>query len=120
MQEAGGTACRKDVAEYLNITNCKVVHSNSKKLITNGVYIMRPHTKFTFDWLKLANKHLDENYKLVLKNPSPCARHCDWSAAGYPIDWTALHGSIFHPLVFAYNKHVKFGLPTWSGGFYHD
>lgn len=65
------------------------------KLISCGYFICRPRTELTTKWFRRVTDFLDRNeYALArssLDNP--------FGGRNYPLQWTSVMGSIFHPLV---------------------
>lgn len=101
---------------------CKRVKESWKSLVSNGAYIMRPHTPLTREWLLLLEKHLDAKLERATLHPAPYSRCCNGKqdAKGYPFRWAELHGEAFHPLQFVYRKHIAGGLPRWDAGNYKN
>ena len=93
---------------------------NSYTFVTNIAYIMRDHTDFGYDWLRLTEAHLDVKFETIKSNPAPTQRCCNPSRPPYPLRWAELHGEAFHPLQMKYNSHLKTGLPKWKKGTYRS
>lgn len=74
-------------------------------LLGNGGYICRPHTKFTIEWMTEINSRLDKYLPLLEKYPSNNDPYMN-AGTNYPIQWTEICGSIFHPLCLKYNKKI--------------
>ena len=74
-------------------------------LVGNGGYICRPRTKFTEEWLFEIHRRLDEYLPLLRKNPSNEDPYLN-VGTDYPIRWTEICGSVFHPLCLKYNTHL--------------
>ena len=72
-------------------------------LITNCVYIFRPYTKFTEEWLNEAKRRIFLNLNKLKKHPAkdPFGKNKD-----YPIGWSYLLGQIFHPLCLKYHHRI--------------
>ena len=97
---------------------CPLIREHYKQLVSNGVYIMRPNTSLTREWLDNIEYHLDLKYDLIMTNPAPYQRCCNGIHTSYPIRWAELHGEAFHPLQFKYRDHIAMGLPRWAFGEY--
>lgn len=82
---------KKDVFTYWRI------------LIGNGSYICRPHTKFTAEWHAEAKRRLVELADVLREHPAadPYGINSD-----YPVKWSGLLGSIFHPLCLKYHDKL--------------
>ncbi len=72
-------------------------------LIGNGSYICRPHTKFSAEWHAEAKRRLVELTNVLRDHPAadPFGRNAD-----YPVKWSGLLGSIFHPLCLKYHDRL--------------
>jgi hypothetical protein len=72
-------------------------------LIGNGSYICRPHTRFTAEWHAEAKRRLVELTNVLRDHPAadPFGRNAD-----YPVKWSGLLGSIFHPLCLKYHDRL--------------
>ena len=99
---------------------CSEIFQNYSKytFVSNGAYIMRDHTDFGYDWLRLIKAHLDMKFETIKEHPAPTQRCCIPNRPPYPIRWAELHGEAFHPLQIKYQGHIKTGLPRWQGGAY--
>lgn len=106
-----------------NANCCKMVRDSWEKLVTNCMYILRPKTPLTAEWLWSVEAHLTLKSELVFQNPAPKPRCCQGNVEknaetaaenAYPIDWAELHGNAFNPLQWKYNEHVKNGLPRFD------
>ena len=75
------------------------------KLIGNCNYICRPHTKFTEEWYAEICSRLDAHLEELKKHPSNQDPYAN-DETGYPIKWTEICGSVFHPLCLKYNKRL--------------
>ena len=86
--------------------------SNYKELIGNGAYIFKAGTKLTRAWVDEVNSELDEKFSELKKNPAKNSRDGEHGrATAYPIGWSGILGSIFHPLAYKYSKHIGKNLP---------
>jgi hypothetical protein len=74
-------------------------------LVGNSGYICRPHTKFTEEWLAEIEKRLDFYFPLLQKCPSHSNPYLN-DGTEYPIQWTEICGSVFHPLCLKYNTKI--------------
>lgn len=81
----------------------KDLHYHWRYLIGNGSYICRPHTRFTAEWYAEAKRRLLGLTDELRKHPAtdPFGSNPD-----YPVKWSGLLGSIFHPLCLKYYKNV--------------
>ena len=86
--------------------------------VSNGAYIMRDHTDFAYDWLRIVEARLDIKYDRIRDHPAPQERCCNPAQPPYPLRWAEVHGEAFHPLQIKYQKHIKQGLPKWARGKY--
>ena len=83
--------------------------------VSNGAYLMRPHTSLTIQWLKSLNLRLDSKKEELEKHPAPFSRCCHNKENDYPIGWSELHGDVFSIVQMLYINHVKQGGPWFSG-----
>jgi hypothetical protein len=104
-------ACDPETAKPLT---CEAVRQTWDKLVSNGIYIMRPQTPIAIEWLSIINHRLDLYTSDLHKHPAPSSRCCQIQENGYPIRWAELHGEQFHPLQIKYLDHVRKGLPRWD------
>lgn len=72
-------------------------------LVGNGSYICKPNTPFTAEWYNELNIRLDGYLEQLRTNP---AIDPYGNENNYPIPWTALLGSIFHPLCLKYHDKI--------------
>lgn len=81
----------------------KDLHYHWRYLIGNGSYICRPHTRFTAEWYAEAKRRLLGLTDELRKHPAtdPFGSNPD-----YPVKWSGLLGSIFHPLCLKYHENV--------------
>lgn len=79
------------------------LHYHWRYLIGNGSYICRPHTRFTAEWHTEAKRRLINLTDELRKHPAtdPFGKNCD-----YPVKWSGLLGSIFHPLCLKYKDYL--------------
>lgn len=79
------------------------LHFHWRYLIGNGSYICRPYTRFTAEWHAEAKRRLEQYSEMLKHHPAkdPFGKNTD-----YPIPWTGILGSIFHPLCLKYHKHL--------------
>ena len=79
------------------------LHFHWRYLIGNGSYICRPYTRFTAEWHAEAKRRLEQYSEMLKHHPAkdPFGKNTD-----YPIPWTGLLGTIFHPLCLKYHRHL--------------
>lgn len=85
----------------------------------NGGYICRSYTKFTDEWFAEVNKRLDDFLPLLKEHPSQIDPYTN-TGTGYPITWTEICGSVFHPLCLKYSERLLCGnkmRPSCGGGY---
>ena len=72
-------------------------------LLGNGAYVCRPYTPFTAEWHAEANRRLNKLSDELRMHPAtdPFGRNKD-----YPVQWSYLLGSIFHPLCLKYHDRL--------------
>lgn len=72
-------------------------------LIGNGAFICRPHTRFTEEW------HEEVKYRLMsmtdVLREHPASDYLG-KKGNYPILWSWIQGSVFHPLCLKYHKYI--------------
>ena len=82
-------------------------------LIGNGAYICKPNTKLTKEWYTNMIKILDYKLPRLQRFPAMYSRdHAEKSRNKYPIKWTEILGSIFHPLCYKYKSEILYTLPS--------
>ena len=81
----------------------KDLHYHWRYLIGNGSYICRPRTRFTAEWHAEAKRRLIDLTDELRKHPAtdPFGRNPD-----YPVKWSGILGSIFHPLCLKYHDRL--------------
>ena len=90
---------------------------NYHRIIGNGAYICKPKTIFTENWINNIHEILNNKYELLEKYPAQHPRDFfnkklnDGSASKYPLKWTEICGTVFHPLCLKYHKRVLKDLP---------
>jgi hypothetical protein len=95
----------------------KMLQENAHSLIGNCAYICRPQTPFTEEWLRNVESILDKHLPLLPTNPPRHSRDYigltlpDRTISTYPLNWTEIHGSVFHPLCYKYIDHLLYTLP---------
>lgn len=72
-------------------------------LIGNGAYICRSHTKFTAEWHTEAKRRLLGLTADLRKHPASDPFGCN---SDYPVKWSGLLGSVFHPLCLKYHDKL--------------
>ena len=70
----------------------------------NGAYIFRPQTPFTSEWYAELNRRLDFYAEDLKKFPGNIMGDNE----GYPIPWTGILGTIFHPLCLKYSDKLMY------------
>lgn len=85
---------------------------NYRELIGNCAYIFKAGTELTQAWVDQVNLELDKHF--VELKAHPATHHRDGESGRitqYPIAWSGILGSIFHPLVYKFSKHIGKNLP---------
>jgi len=90
----------------------KEMKDNYTKLIGNGAYIFKAGTEFTKAWTDQVNLQLDKKLSELEKHPASNSRDGEHGQTSYPIGWSEILGSIFHPLAFKFSKHIGKNLPA--------
>lgn len=92
----------------------KHVEQNWQKMIGNGSYICKKNTVFTKDWIDAINEKMDLYYNELQKNPASFPQdQCGIinptteQESKYPLVWSDICGSIFHPLNLKYSDKIK-------------
>lgn len=72
------------------------------KLLSNGWFIVRPHSKFSEQWYKRVNKHCDQVFNIVKEHPATINDTDPYSTiyTQYPLRWSQLQCEIFHQLCY--------------------
>ncbi len=91
------------------------VQEHWQKTIGNGSYICQKNTPFTQNWWDALNEKMDLYYDELEKNPAKWAQdqfgvpnpNNPEEISKYPIPWTDICGSIFHPLNIKYSNFIK-------------
>ena len=99
------------VATAANEALTKEMKDNYKKLIGNGAYIFKAGTEFTKAWTDQVNSVLDKKFLELEKHPAKNSRDGEVRGSPYPIAWSEILGSIFHPLAYKYSEHIGKNLP---------
>jgi len=85
---------------------------NYTKLIGNCAYIFKPNTPFTKEWVAEVNTQLDKHLSELKVHPASNPRDKKGENGSlYPLHWTEILGSIFHPLAYKYSDHISTVLP---------
>ena len=81
----------------------KDVFTHWRLLVGNGAYICRPHTRLVAEWHGEAKRRLVGMTDELRNHPAqdPFGRNKD-----YPVRWSGLLGSIFHPLCLKYHDKL--------------
>lgn len=93
-------------AAYHDIENIGLRHdlrTHWRYLVGNGAYICRPHTQLTAEWHTEAKRRLIDMTEVLRSHPAqdPFGKNPD-----YPVKWSGLLGSIFHPLCLKYKERL--------------
>jgi len=90
----------------------KEMRENYTKIIGNGAYIFKSGTEITKAWTDQVNSELDKHLSGLKKHPATNPRDGEHGQkTDYPISWSGILGSIFHPLVYKYSNHIGRNLP---------
>jgi len=79
------------------------VKNNWAMLIGNGAFICRPHTKLTEEWHAEAKRRVETLSEELKAHP---AKDIFGTNEDYPIKWSGMQGSIFHPLCLKYHDRL--------------
>lgn len=94
---------------------CEQMNMNYEKLIGNGAYIFKPGTPLTKIWYDETLKVLDVKLNNLKNHPAKDSRdYYMKNGSKYPIGWSEILGTIFHPLVWQFKNRIAQGLPTPS------
>jgi hypothetical protein len=97
---------------YNGVAGTHELKSKWNKLIGNGAYICKPQTELTKEWYNNMIKLLDCKLEKLKEYPSSTPQDCAEKSNGkYPIYWSEMLGSIFHPLCYKYKDYVLNTLP---------
>lgn len=93
-------------AAYHDIENIRLRHdlrTHWRYLVGNGAYICRPHTRLAAEWHTESKRRLIDMAEELKKHPAqdPFGKNAD-----YPVKWSGLLGSIFHPLCLKYKERL--------------
>lgn len=83
------------------------LRANYKKLVGNCLYIVRPYTPFTTEWITRQAKKLDGYLDELKKHPAKHPRDGHSGPTQYPVPWAAILGSIMHDICLKYTSHVR-------------
>ena len=89
----------------------KEMKENYTKLIGNCAYICKPNTPFTREWVATVHSELDKYLPELKLHPPSTPRDRAPSESLYPITWSGILGSIFHPIAYKYSDHISTDLP---------
>lgn len=82
------------------------------KLMTNDLYIFKPHTEFTDKWYHKMLSIMNEKLHLLKKTPAKNSREAaDTSVTEYPIQWGEILLEVFHPLCHEYTDRLIKTMP---------
>lgn len=68
--------------------------SNLQKILSNGWFICRPHSKFTEEWYKRTQLKMDQRHDILKRFPATDP----YGGKNYPLRWGELLCEIFHPM----------------------
>lgn len=91
---------------YHDVENIGLRHdlrTHWRYLVGNGAYICRSHTRLTAEWHSEAKRRLLRLSDELYNHPAtdPYGQNVD-----YPVKWSGLLGSIFHPLCLKYKDRL--------------
>lgn len=94
-----GAACHDIDHEALH----KDLFTHWRYLVGNGAYICRAHSPLTYDWYHESKRRVEKLTPVLRAHPAKDAygRNDD-----YPIKWSGILGSIFHPLCLKYHDKL--------------
>ncbi len=80
------------------------VRASWSQLIGNAVFVARPRTPFTAEWLAEAERRLDYYHAALRRHPAsdPYGR-----SPGYPVTWIGLQADVVQPLQLKHLDHVR-------------
>ena len=93
-------------------------------LLGNCAFIFKPHSEFTYQWLKLTEDLLDKKLLKLKNNPATHPEdhkrrrlksnqdESKYYSSSYPIRWSEMLGDIFHPLCLQYSSELLNTLPA--------
>ena len=79
----------------------KDLHYHWRYLIGNGAFICRPHTRMAAEWHTVVRHRLLSYSEQLEAHP---AQDIFGKNEDYPIPWSGMQGSIFHPLCLKYHN----------------
>lgn len=79
------------------------LHYHWRYLIGNGAFICRSHTRFAAEWYSESRRRLVDNTEQLKAHP---AKDFFGSNKDYPLPWSYMQGSIFHPLCLKFNDRL--------------
>lgn len=88
--------------EGINGTPLKQYNNQNdiKKLLVNGWFIGRPHSKFCEEWYKRVNQHMDQIYEKLKQKPGTEKSSLIENDPNYALRWAEIQGEIFHQLCY--------------------
>ena len=93
------------------------------KLICNGGWIARPKTTIFKKVNAFVEMRLGSKFKMIQMHPvHDFSRCCQKNEVpGYPIGWTSIQGTIFHPYQLVYFSHINRSMARYKTALYmHD
>ena len=135
MPNKGGDAGYVNVKNYIlkheNLSNQFIFskdggwgaqNSKDNRLIGNVAWIARPKTDIFKKVNEFAEKQLDKWLEKIVLHPVVNFTRCcqNGEVPGYPIQWAAILGGIFHPYQAVYFSHISREMPRWQYAPYID
>ena len=95
---------------------------NFSALVSNGAWVARPETPLFKKVNSYAERRLDGWLDRIKLHPVPNFKRCclHGETPGYPVGWTALQGTIFHPYQAVYHSHISRSMPWFNMKLYTD
>ena len=129
--DAGYSNVKKYILKHENLSNQFIFskdggwgapNSKDNRLIGNGAWIARPKTDIFKKVNEFAERQLDKWLgKIVLHPVVNFTRCCQkGEVPGYPIQWAAILGGIFHPYQAVYFSHISREMPRYQFAQYMD
>ena len=90
------------------------------KLICNGGWISRPKNTLFKKVNHFVERRLNSVFSEIQANPvNDFSRCCTQKeVSGYPLDWTALQGKVFHPYQLVYFSHIDRSMQRYEKSLY--
>lgn len=81
----------------------KELWTHWRYLVGNGAFICRPHTKMSADWHTAVKNRLINHTDVLKDHP---AKDIFGKNEDYPLPWSGMQGSIFHPFCLKYKDKL--------------